>query len=180
MRPEEIDARNQRNGQTDYEEIAPHLPERFDSILDIGCGPAWVNVWIANERGLKTVHLMDGEREGQPKTHGYHRATYPWWTVHAGAKRVRERTRAEVKTHAPDPTLIIPVDVIISLKSWCHHYPAEHYLNLARRSLKIGGRLIVDIRNGTDGLEVLNDNGFRTVWTGGRSPKCVRAALDRI
>lgn len=176
----DIDGRNQRNGSTDYGEIAPYLPAKLESILDIGCGPAWVDVFIANSRrGVRVVHLMDGERDGYPKLHGFHPASQPWWTVHAGARRVRERTRAKVQTHAPDPALTVPVDVIISLKSWCHHYPAEHYLALARRSLKPGGRLIVDVRNGTDGAKVLAKRGFQEVWAGGRSSKCIRMAFDR-
>ena len=172
-------SREKLSGLEDFREILPWLPPGMRSILDIGCGPAWVDVFIGNHFGLDTINLMDGEAYGV-KRNGYHPAGEPWWTAEPGAQRAREKTKAHIVVHKPDPGLTIPVDAVISLKSWCHHYPVEHYLPLVQRSLGPGGHLIVDVRSNTRGLEVLNDSGFRTVWTGGRSPKCQRAALVRL
>ena len=165
-------------GLIDYQQIAPWLPQRFDSILDIGCGGAWVDVFIANNHGLKTVHLMDGETTG-PKRHGYGAVGLPWRTVDLGLARVYENTKAAAIGHGPDPSLTISVDVVISLKSWCHHYPAQHYLPLAQRSLKPGGVLIADIRLETGGERTIIDGGFQELGST-HLGKCKRAAFTRL
>ena len=170
---------NRRRGRSDYDEIAPWLPPQFDSILDIGCGGAWVDIFIAIKHGLKAVHLMDGETVGE-KRNGFHDAGLPWWSVEPGAARVRARTKAQVFTHKPDPSLTIPVDVVMSLKSWAHHYPASHYLPLAQRSLSPGGLLIVDIRRDTDGERTIADGGFQKIGSREHGDKCQRVVYGRV
>lgn len=66
-----------------------------------------------------------------------------------------------VRTWPPDPGLTIPCELIYSNCSWGHHYPIETYLDLARRSLRAGGVLIVDLRRGEKaehGERVLGDH----------------------
>ncbi len=45
------------------------------------------------------------------------------------------------------------VDLVISLISWGFHYPVATYLDRTHELLKPGGRLILDVRKGTGGLE---------------------------
>ena len=167
-----------QRGLPDYQQIAPWLPQRFDSILDIGCGGAWIDVFIANNHGLKTVHLMDGVTAG-PKRRGYGEAGLPWRSVSSGMARVFQNAAVGVIGHGPDPSLTIPVDVIISLKSWCHHYPAQHYLPLAKRSLKPGGILVVDVRVETGGEETIIDGGFQKLGAI-HLGKCKRTSFVRL
>ena len=54
------------------------------------------------------------------------------------------------------------VDLITSLIAWGFHFPVRTYLDFACRTLSPSGRLILDVRRETDGLEVLN-SAFRSV-----------------
>ena len=62
-----------------------------------------------------------------------------------------------IHLHRIDPDTTIPCDVMISLLSWGFHYPVSTYSDLAVRSLRSGGTLILDVRKGTD-YDCLEEN----------------------
>jgi SAM-dependent methyltransferase len=158
----------------DMEGMGPWLPARIDSFLDIGCGSGRLAVLLAQHYGgAVDVHLIDGDRRveafGKEQV-GYAPTTPPWNDRAAAAELVRAKVpAARVFDYPPDPRLTIPVDLIVSTKSWGHHYGADVYLGLARRSLRPGGRIIMDLRDSThdpragDGLGVMKAGGFRVV-----------------
>lgn len=160
------------------EQLRPWLVpvERF---LDIGCGLGLIDVLIAEITGARSVHMMDGVGDQKERVMGYNDGTKAWADVGVGARLVAENTPAKVTAHVADPTLTVRVDLIVSFKSWGHHYSIHQYLPLAQRSLKPGGRVIVDLRNGKGGREVLEQNGFKVVGSFIASPKCARTILER-
>jgi SAM-dependent methyltransferase len=167
----------------DARELSPLLQAHFDSILDIGCGGAWVDVLLAKKHGIKTVHLIDGDGTAE-KIHGFRADTQAWADVQIGAANVREHTQAEVFTHKPHPaTRVPPVDVVISLKSWGHHYPVDRYIDLVNACLRPGGILVIDARTrkrqSRAALSYLRQHGYKLIWSGGDSPRCVRMAFER-
>jgi hypothetical protein len=56
--------------------------------------------------------------------------------------------RDDAGLHVPEP-----VDLIVSLISWGFHYPVATYLDRSHELLRDGGRLIIDVRKGTGGVE---------------------------
>jgi len=149
------------------------------SCLDIGCGLGLIDALIAKITGANHVHMMDGQGAIDNRVMGYNDGTKAWADVRVGRRLVAANTDADVTAHVADPTVTIPVDLIVSFKSWGHHYNIDEYLPLALRSLKPGGRVIVDLRNGKGGREVLEANGFKVVGSFIASPKCVRTILER-
>lgn len=165
----------------EFAEMEPYLPKGVKSILDIGCGPAQIDVLLGQHYGAPLeIHLMDGDGTKEQRV-GYRPQIEAWNDRRAARRMVKEALgdRFKVLAWEPDPNLTIRgLDLIISLKSWCHHYPCAIYLPLVNRSLRPGGKLIVDIRNKTDGLEVLREAGYRQVVKIGETRKCERWLLE--
>ena len=148
----------------DYEQLAPHLPETVKTVLDIGCGWGGHALYLAKHYGPDTqINLIEGTKT-IPKPHsGFREDTQPYRNgtlavrmlgqndVHAKLYPVNNKTQG----------LTIPSDLVVSFCSWGHHYPIATYLPLVKRSLKPGGHLLVDLRNDTNGGDVLFDAGFR-------------------
>jgi SAM-dependent methyltransferase len=160
------------------EQLRPWL-KPVESFLDIGCGLGLIDALIAEITGAQFIHMMDGTGDNGNRVMGYNDGTKAWADVHVGAGLVAANTTCAVHAHVADHMSTIPVNLIVSFKSWAHHYPVETYLPLALRSLKPGGRVIVDLRNGKGGREVLEANGFKVIGSFIASPKCVRTILER-
>jgi hypothetical protein len=145
----------------EFRELKPWLPRQVQAVVDIGCGFAGIDVLLARHFGpLCDVRLIDGNGQA-PRRGGFEPAGLPWYDVQYGARFVRDNTGVIVTTAMvpPEPTPW-PCDLLISLKSWGHHYPVGTYTDFASRSLRCGGTLIIDIRKGTDGAEALQDCSF--------------------
>jgi hypothetical protein len=141
------------------------------SILDIGCGLGVVDAVL----GLDVIHLMDGDGTGERRD-DYGADVAAWNDVRLAAEFVRLNVpTAEVYAHIADPNLTIPVDAIISLKSWGTHYPVSTYLPLAKRSLSAGGLLALDMRKGHDDSAEIEVAGFK-LW---RAPSSRRRVFVR-
>ena len=168
-----------------FESLIPYLSSIcFNSVLDIGCGLAGIDALIANTYKTKTFHLLDGSG-AREKLNGFSVVTpEPWDDVSRGVRFMRDNVDDDVAIipHHPDtlPKCGV-VDLILSLRSWGHHYPIHTYLNLAKRSLSLGGHLVLDIRKGTDGYDQLISNGFRYArQIPDTSEKCTRLAFVRV
>lgn len=168
--------------QTRTDRELPYLRDRLRSsrrVLDIGCGPACTTTLLARELHWEMLYLMDANL-GE-KQHQYHRrAPAPWQDMAVTAAIAVERGIA-FTILAPNPKLRgLTIDTIVSLLSWGHHYPVEEYLDLAKRSLGPGGRLILDLRRGRGGQGTLEKNGFIPVRVLDETPRCERWEFLRI
>jgi hypothetical protein len=134
-----------------YALMRPHLPAHGKpvTVLDIGCGWAGLDICLARHYADRPVRvlLMDGEvfPEGRVKLASYHPDCTPWHDANDAASHLRTAGIA-AEAVPPDPSLTLPADVIVSTRSWGHHYPVDVYLPLAVRSLREEGRLFLDLR----------------------------------
>lgn len=156
---------------------------RFPVVLDIGCGLAGIDALLVRKFDTRRVHLLDGDGSS-PKVNGWNWATDAWNDVGKGAELVRANggPGIEVITHVAGRQLQIDdqLDLVISLRSWGHHYPIGIYLEPVQRILKPNGMLILDIRRKTDGVEQLYAAGFcRVDRIEDRSEKCDRLMFVR-
>lgn len=137
---------------------------RPKTILDIGCGLAGITAALTVWFDVPLVHLVDGDpRDLGERTAGFKPAGKPWNAVQDGAEVVkRNAPETEVLTHYAGEWIDdTGVDLVVSFKSWCFHYPAEAYLRQVQHVLRPGGLLVVDIRKNTDGAAQILAAGFR-------------------
>jgi SAM-dependent methyltransferase len=121
-------------------------------ILDIGCGVAVIDLLLAQYLPKSKFYLLD--REGFSFRPGiYYDRDYPEYNswepvydaINATGLNPERFTMLSPKDSWPDQ-----VDVITSYLSYCWHYPKEVYWNRVMSSLKIGGKLILDVRSLSD------------------------------
>ncbi len=170
--------------QANFEAMIPVLPETVTAVLDIGCGHALVDTFLGQRYPNATFHLMDAAVhvpcDGKNQV-GYNEKTVPWKDRNAGIVVMAYHCPGvAVLGHEPDPLKTIPCDLVISTRSWGHHYPISEYIFLVERSLSADGRIIVDLRFDTPGREMFLATGFElvSVITGG-SQKCERTVWQR-
>jgi len=136
----------------DYQMIRSFLPEHCESILDIGCGMAGIDTFFYTHYQKQIhLHLMDGTGDTDEKI-GFHDEMEPYNNLAITKKLLMMNgvIPEHIHFHPINAELTIPCDVIISLLSWGFHYPANTYCELAKRSLRSGGIIILDVRKGTD------------------------------
>ncbi len=148
----------------EYLTIRDHLPPKPEAILDIGCGIAGIDVFLHRHYGGAAdpeFHLLDKSRvEEQVYYHFRDRAAFYNSLEHAKRFLVDNGISPEqIFPHEVGGDGRIPgdrqFDLVISLISWGFHYPVAIYADQVAQRLKPGGRLILDVRKNTDGMEVL-------------------------
>jgi SAM-dependent methyltransferase len=149
--------------QHDYDEIRPHLPTQVESILDIGCGVAGIDVALNQHYSVKPphFHLLDKSTVSEKVYYDFH-AAGAYYNSLAAAKSLLlsngvASTAVTCLEATPESSIAItrPIDLIISLISWGFHYPVSTYLSEVARVLAPAGSLIMDVRSGSDGMEEL-------------------------
>lgn len=164
--------------QRDFAGIKPWLPLNGVSVTDIGCGFAGIDVLLVREARFEAVHLIDGNGSGR-REGGFHDKLTPWHDVAIAEQIVSENVTCDLGREAvPPPPRPRPADLIISLKSWGHHYAVSAYLDYARRSLNRGGRIILDVRKNTDGCREIDAVGFRLLGRAGGTLKTDRLVFQ--
>ena len=136
----------------DFATLRPWLPQRATATLDIGCGLAGLDVLLARHYPQATINLLDGTGWAKRRV-GYARTSRPWNSMELALELLRLNGVTDAVAWPVAPDLTIPCDLIVSLFSWGFHYPAPTYADLACRSLRTQGRVILDIRNGRPGLD---------------------------
>lgn len=146
-------------------DILDWLPLNPKAILEIGPGSGWLALEMAEKFPDAVIHLMDGDGTASRRA-SYREKMEAWNDRQDAIDYVLERIpRVNLVAHGPDPKKTIPVDAIVSLQSWGYHYPVETYLPLARRSLTLGGRIILDHRlnhqRARGGEQVMQAAGYK-------------------
>ncbi|PTW51482.1 class I SAM-dependent methyltransferase [Rhodovulum kholense] len=144
-------------------------------LADIGCGSGLVDLFLHRRFGC-ALELIDIETT-EARHFGF-RDTGAGFADLARARAfliangVPEGMIATVNPRHDDLTDLAP-DAAISLLSCGYHYPVSTYAPLFRRVVAAGGRLIVDIRNGSGGLAELRRMGQTRVLATGPKHRTV-------
>ena len=154
----------------DYGTIRKHLPERVDRILDIGCGVAGIDALLNDHYRAAgsepAITLLDKTSIAGEIFYDFHDqgAFYNSLDVARNLLKANGVPSASITLLLANDEGGIdttePIDLVISLISWGFHYPVETYVKEVHRVLAPGGSLILDVRRGTGGREVL-DSVFR-------------------
>lgn len=168
--PKRIKTLYERDMTKEYLSIKDYLPETCDSILDIGCGIGGIDVFLSKHYGDKQpiFYLLDKTRIENDIFYGFEPKGEFYNSLDLAKTMLMSNGIAEKYIHLVEATdkneihISDKVDLVISLISWGFHYPVETYLNKAHDVLIEGGSMIIDVRKGTNGIELLN-NLFRKV-----------------
>lgn len=181
-----------RRLERDWAGFLPRLPEISPcrAFLDIGCGLGGHAALLAAYYPRSIHNLLDG-KENRPKgpaDGGFHLQGEPWVNVYRAARLVSYCCGLDSRTWTYPEVLeagtmnhVTRGDLVVSFRSLGHHFSVGPYLPLLKHSLTPSGRLILDIRNGTDGLEQLTSSGqFNLVSEiPQESTKCRRFVLEK-
>lgn len=134
-----------------YKQGIFNLPENAE-VLDIGCGVAVVDLLLSKYLPSSKFYLLD--RDGYSFSTGiYYDENYPkyhsWEPVIDAIKSSNLDPNRFVMMSPSDPWPE-QVDAITSYFSYCWHYPKETYWAKILETLKIGGKLILDVRHLAD------------------------------
>ena len=163
----------QRSGYTDhrteykaamkyeFETLREFLPDHCNTVLDIGCGIAGIDVFLNQHYQAPYFYLLDNSATSPKPLYGYDRGKSFYNSFQATIDMMQQNSIQDfqiidIVNGLPGPLINMKPHLIISLLSWGYHYPVSEYLEQAREILAPGGRIILDIRNGTDGIDVLN------------------------
>lgn len=121
-------------------------------ILDIGCGVSVIDLLLSLYLPQSKFYLLDKE-EFSFRPGIYYDKDYPKyhsWAPIKDAIHTSEFDPNRFNFLNPSDSWPEKVDVITSYFSYCWHYPKEIYWSKILDSLKIGGKLILDIRHLAD------------------------------
>jgi hypothetical protein len=117
-------------------------------IVDVGSGVAVIDLLLASYLPNSKFYLVD--KEGFEFQKGvYYDKNYPEYNSWEPVKDAISATGfdpARFTMQGPDADFPEQVDCITSYLSWGWHYPKETYWDKTMASLKVGGKLIMDIR----------------------------------
>jgi len=149
----------------DYQSIKDSLPKICSSILDIGCGVAGIDILLSKHYKDKQpkIYLLDKTKIESSVFYGFEtRATFYNSLDIAKVMLIRNGIPESCvhlveATDANEINIDCYVDLVISVQSWGFHYPVETYLEKVYDVLIEGGSLIIDVRKGTNGIQILNN-----------------------
>ena len=117
-------------------------------IIDIGSGISVIDLLLAQYLPKSKFYLVD--KEGFKFQQGiYFDRNYPEynsWSPVIDAIKTTGLDADRFNMITPDSAFPTEVDAITSYFSWGWHYPKNVYWDKVKESLKVGGKLIMDIR----------------------------------
>lgn len=144
--------------EAEYSTIKKYLPQNANSILDIGCGVAGIDVLINNHYKNKIdIFLIDKTKVDKKIYYNYENRGSFYNSLKI-AKTLLTKNGVKInKIHLQEATPNNEIkfsqgfDIVISLISWGFHYPVATYLDKVYEKMNNNGILILDIRKNTDG-----------------------------
>jgi len=165
--------------------LAKHGTTSITRYLDIGCGTGAISALVAKLLKAEAIYLIDGAGEA-PRMTGFTEHGSAWNDVFIAMAMVRANVPNNTvvggfyASQPAYPLLADRIGLITSFRSWGHHYHVEEYVKAVKKHLGVGGLVMLDIRNGTNGKEVMQRNGFHLLdRVPDTSEKCQRLLYTR-
>jgi SAM-dependent methyltransferase len=147
----------------EWDEFRPYLPDKVAHVLDIGCGLGGIHEFLFKHYEKEQppqLFLVDYERIERKIHYGYKVRGAAYSSLQLARAYLSAQGIAASKVHTvnvecdplPDG---VSFDVVLALLSWGFHYPINTYLDYVKEHLSPSGVIIVDCRQGTDGLDIL-------------------------
>lgn len=135
----------------DFAGMEPYLPARVDSILEIGCGMAAIQVFLKRKYPDAHLSLLDGTGENTVKFDGTDsdvgkggwNETLEPYNSRAHTEMLLTANGVTVdRWHDIGTTALLEADLILSMASLGYHYPLDTY--------RLCGFVICDLRRGVE------------------------------
>jgi hypothetical protein len=126
----------QKEIELDFLMIEPYLPEKVDSIIDIGCGMAGIDVFLKRKFPNARLELLDGD--GEQTNYGFSKVCKPYNSRECTTEFLAANGVKCDRWHEAYTKEHLKADLVISLLSWGFHYPLGMY--------KVSGFCIADLR----------------------------------
>ncbi|MBL7131192.1 MAG: hypothetical protein ISS45_07310 [Candidatus Omnitrophica bacterium] len=151
--------------EQEYESIRNYLPTKCNSILDIGCGVAGIDVFLSKHYFPKNIdfYLLDKTKVEKRIYYMFEEKGAFYNSLRTAQKLLlengikKENINLIEATDNSDIMIASKIDFAISLISWGFHYPVTTYLNRVWELLNDKGCIIIDIRKGTNGKKEIED-----------------------
>lgn len=158
----ELDRKLHRIAAHEVNEFLPYLQAEPVSVLDIGCGLGLIDLHLYHALKGTNLFLVDKTSMSDVIVYGFEEygAFYNSLALTASILVSGGVAKEHIHTMEAPETGVLNVsdksiDLVISTLSWGFHYPIPRYLDSVLAVLSDRGQLVVDVRNGTDGFEVL-------------------------
>ena len=149
-----------------YSDISDFLPKTVENILDIGCGMGGIDLFLYKHYQQEVkIHLLDSHCVDDTINIGFHSNAvdfsfyndFQLSTDYLSGNGVSIDDINTINIKTQDFPSEHKFELIVSLLSWGFHYPLATYLGEVFDCLADDGVLILDIRDGTEGLIELSD-----------------------
>jgi len=165
IKGERIEERYYASVLSDYKSIRNEL-NSFETVLDIGCGLAGIDYFLAKHNPAAKIYLLDATKKEKNIYYGYadRGCNYNDLTLALGFLKMNGIENDLMIYDIFEEFEWPKVDLVISLISWGFHYPVETYLDQVVKILNEGGLIIIDIRKNIspDPRKLFEDRGFKT------------------
>lgn len=162
--PSKISVAFSEDMNKEYDTIKSFLPEKTNSILDIGCGVAGIDVLISRHyQNNIDIFLLDKTFINDSVYYSFKEKGAFYNSLQVAKKLLEINGTSPDKIHMQEVqgenkiNFQKQFDIVISLISWGFHYPVSTYLDSAYEKLVPGGILIIDIRKDTSGEREIAD-----------------------
>lgn len=168
--------------QQTYYGMLKHLPDTCWGVLDIGSGLGGIDILLTRHYAPDPpyIHLLDGENDEPRMT--LHRQTFNSMKV-ARRFQIANGVRPDRFSYFTVATNVLPrpYDLVLSLGSWCFHYPPDTYLPLllSGGGLHMDSVLIMDVRTGKPDYAAQIAASLERVAIIKEAPKYTRAVYRR-
>jgi SAM-dependent methyltransferase len=147
-----------RDMESEYSKLKQHLPQDANSVLDIGCGVAGVDVFISNHYNNKINIFLVDKTEIDKNVYYHYEKRGSFYNSLNIAKSLLEingidshKINLQEATENNKISFEKKFDIVISLISWGFHYPVSTYLDEVYNKMNKNGILILDVRKNTNG-----------------------------
>lgn len=154
VRHEEICRQYLEQMKTEFEELKPFLPEHVDTVLDIGCGMAGIDIFLHDHYRDPNIVLFDKSEVSDELYYQFYESPAFYNSLETARENLAHNGVADerVETVEADQETLREqsgIDLCLSLYSWGFHYPVKTYLDGVIGALNPDGRVVLDIRKET-------------------------------
>jgi len=172
----------------EFDEIQKFLPKSAENILDIGCGIGAIDIFLNKYyNNLSKFHLVDKNYISKKIVYGFSRSETEGYNNLYTTKNFLLANKVDEKNICiydidKDKLSEINYDLVISLVSWCYHYPLETYLSYLRQSTHNKTIFIIDIAEEFISIDYIKNyfNKIEVIKKYSKKHRQTRLACEKI
>lgn len=158
---QKLDESVQNLFEKEYETIKNFLPSNASNILDIGCGLAILDIFLAQNYEKPNFFLIDKNKVDLKIKYGFSKNYESYNNLNETKKILLANNILDEQIFLNNAEEKIDInkkmDLVLSIKSMAFHYPLENYLDLLKRVCTKNTEFIFDISTERYQLDSLSE-----------------------